>query len=46
MWFFEMKYGKGCSVGGHFYTREEMFRWFDNMLKYYTFGDEFYDLHI
>lgn len=46
MWFFEMRYRKGCMLGGHFYSREEMYEWFSNMLKYYTFHDEFYDLHI
>lgn len=46
MWYFNMKYGNNCGVGGHFYDREEMFYWFDSHLKYYTFEDEFYDLHI
>lgn len=46
MWFFEIKYGNNCSIGGHFYSREEMFEWFDSHLKYYTFIDKFYDLHI
>lgn len=46
MWFFEVKYGKNCLVGGHFYSREEMFEWFNSHLAYYTFEDNFYDLHI
>jgi hypothetical protein len=46
MWFFEVKYGNNCAVGGHFYSREEMFEWFDSHLAYYTFEDNFYDLHI
>lgn len=46
MWFFRMKFGNNCILGGHFYTREEMFDWFNCMLKQYTFKDKFYDLHI
>lgn len=46
MWFFEVKYGNNCMVGGHFYSREEMYEWFSSMLKYYTFKDKFYDLRI
>ena len=46
MWFFEIKYGNNCALGGHFYSREEMFEWFECHLKYYTFIDKFYDLHI
>ena len=46
MWFFEMKYGHNCELGGHFYDREEMFNWISSHLKSYVFEDEFYDLHI
>ena len=46
VWFFEVKYGNNCIVGGHFYSREEMYEWFSSMLKYYTFKDKFYDLRI
>lgn len=46
MWFFEVKYGKNCCVGGHFYSEDEMLEWFKYYLNYYVKNDKAYDIHI
>lgn len=45
-WFFEVRYGNNCMVGGHFYTDEEMYDWFNKMLKWYVGKDKMYNLRI
>lgn len=46
MWFFEVKYGNNCILGGHFYSTEEMLEWFSVYLRYYVLVDHSYDIRI
>lgn len=46
MWYFEVKFGKNCIIGGHFYSINEMFDWFDTMFKYYITFDKAYEIRI